>query len=82
MTYKQHDRVIIHSLGPSYEGQEFKGRIVGLAVDYDGRAPASIWIIELDNPEEMNWSFSCVTMPGACLKADEDFNGTYKYVGN
>ncbi len=65
MTYKNNDRVIIHSLGPMYEGLEFKGTVKGLACN---DIYLTIYIVQLDNPLELNWGYECITVPNGCLR--------------
>lgn len=66
--YKEQDRVIIHSLGPSYGDSEFSGRVVGIAFDHITK----IYIIKLDDPSEFCSDYSCVTFPEGCLRPYED----------
>ncbi len=64
--YINGDRVIIHSLGP--EGQEFKGTIRGISIR--NIPPATIWIVQLDHPFQLQCSYDCATIPGSCPRPE------------
>jgi hypothetical protein len=65
MKLQQGQKVIIHSLGSYYpDGFECGATVVGISF-YD---VIRIYIVQLDNPADMESNYSCVTMPECCLK--------------
>jgi hypothetical protein len=62
---KQGQKVIIHSLGSAYpDGFECGATVAGISVN----DVIKIYIVQLDNPDDMQSDYSCVTMPECCLR--------------
>lgn len=68
-TFLEGDRVIIHSLGPSYGDDEYYGNIRGISVDY-GDNPATIYIVEMPSLDQ-DYKYSCCTIPQSCLRRNQ-----------
>ena len=63
-TYKEGDRVTIHSLGDECPG-EYRGIIRGLS---SNAAYVNFYIVELIDSLDAKYAYSCCTMPEACLR--------------
>ena len=70
-TYNEGDGVVIHSLGESHGGKEYRGIIRGISVDY-GVNPATIWIVELLDKLDPDYAYTHCSMPEACLRRVKD----------
>jgi hypothetical protein len=65
MLLEEGQKVVIHSLGSYYpDGFECGAKIVGVSVDDVIR----IYIVQLENPADMESDYSCVTIPECCLR--------------
>jgi hypothetical protein len=65
MLLEEGQKVIIHSLGSYYlDGFECGATVVGCSFNDVIR----IYIVQLDNPADMDSNYSCVTIPECCLK--------------
>ena len=69
--FRKDQPVIIHSLGPQYQDEEYKATVVGVAVK-DILGP-HIYIVRLDEYiPGLSFDYDYVTLTGACIKAQNE----------